>query len=107
MPWKNLESIEQFENVLASEISGAMIFKHSTRCSVSRMVLKNFMAETETQPQNIYLLDLINLREVSNHIAQRLNIKHESPQLICIKNHLAQSVANHENILNHQIDSNL
>lgn len=106
MPWKNLESIEQFENVIASETTGAMIFKHSTRCSVSRMVLKNFRTDTETKPLNIYLLDILNLREISNHIAQRLDVKHESPQLIFIQNNQVKLVANHENILDHQVESN-
>ncbi|MCO6499757.1 MAG: bacillithiol system redox-active protein YtxJ [Vicingus serpentipes] len=67
--------------------NGIVIFKHSTRCSISavsksRLSVKwNFKEELP-----IYYLDLIQHRALSNLIAEKFNVQHESPQLLLIKN---------------------
>ena len=64
------------------------IFKHSTRCSVSsfaqRVLKSEFSSEIENQV-DIHHLDLISFRNVSNAIADRYHVVHESPQLLLIK----------------------
>lgn len=63
-----------------------VIFKHSTRCSISVMV-KNRLDKAE-QPDNIkfYYLDLLQHRNISNKIAEDFQVHHESPQVLLIKN---------------------
>jgi bacillithiol system protein YtxJ len=64
------------------------IFKHSTRCNISSMAL-NRMDKTdffEKHDVPFYYLDLIQFRNVSNYLAQKLQVQHESPQLLIIKN---------------------
>jgi bacillithiol system protein YtxJ len=63
-----------------------IIFKHSTRCSISS-VAKNRLERAES-PSNInfYYLDLIAFRELSNKIAETYQVHHESPQVLLIKN---------------------
>jgi len=62
------------------------IFKHSTRCSVSRMALKQFENEFDLAEEvDTYFLDLLEYRDVSNEIASRFQVEHQSPQLILIK----------------------
>ena len=64
------------------------IFKHSTRCNISSMAL-NRMDKTdffEKFEVPFYYLDLIQFRNVSNYVAQQLQVEHESPQLLIIKN---------------------
>jgi bacillithiol system protein YtxJ len=63
-----------------------LIFKHSTRCSISSMA-KNRLDRSE-QPEGItfHYLDLINHRSISNNIAEIFNVAHESPQVLLIKN---------------------
>jgi bacillithiol system protein YtxJ len=74
-----------------NEIKGhdgyAIIFKHSTRCSISMMAKKRFELDWDKLPQEIplYFLDLIKHRDISNQIAQEFNVHHESPQLLLIK----------------------
>ena len=65
-----------------------VLFKHSNRCIISRMVLKQFEFQYDYNISNVkyYLIDVIKNREVSNEIAYIHNINHESPQLIVIKN---------------------
>ncbi len=63
-----------------------VIFKHSTRCSISSMAMARL--ERETPPQNtlFYYLDILRYRPVSNRIAEDFSVYHESPQILLIKN---------------------
>jgi len=65
---------------------GVVIFKHSTRCSISsvaKMRLTSFWNFKEELP--VYYLDLIVFRNISNLIADKFEVRHESPQLLVIK----------------------
>lgn len=100
MQWNNLETISQLDEIMAlSQKQAVVIFKHSTRCSISRMALKQFENEFDfadrVQP---YFLDLIAFREVSNEIAARFGVVHQSPQLILIKQGKAVYDVSHSDI---------
>jgi bacillithiol system protein YtxJ len=84
--WTPLEDLGQIEEIITlSEQKSVIIFKHSTRCSISRMALKNFENEYDLgENVTAYFLDLISFREVSNEIASRFNVVHQSPQLLLI-----------------------
>lgn len=92
MKWKDLTFIDQISNLIeeskAENISAVLVFKHSTRCSISFFAKKNFEAEWDKLPYNIclYYLDLISHRDVSNDLAERFSVRHESPQVLLIKN---------------------
>lgn len=84
--WNNLNEISQADEIKAA--SGYhIIFKHSTRCSISLMAKKSFEADWEIIPSsvNFYFLDLIKHRDISAHIAELFQVHHESPQLLLIK----------------------
>lgn len=86
--WVKLQDLGQLNEIMeTSREKPVLIFKHSTRCSVSRMALKQFENEY-TIPENeatLYFLDLIAFRDVSNEIANRFSVTHQSPQLLLIK----------------------
>ncbi len=87
MNWIPLTTEEQFEQILIkSAEKPQVIFKHSTRCGTSSMVLNRL--ERSEAPGNIdfYFLDLIAFRNISNRISEKLSVYHESPQLLLIKN---------------------
>jgi bacillithiol system protein YtxJ len=87
MNWLPLTSIEQLENIaILSSQKPQLIFKHSTRCSIS-MVVKSRL-EKSTAPEHIdfYYLDLLSYRDISNQIASRFEVHHESPQVLLIVN---------------------
>jgi bacillithiol system protein YtxJ len=86
--WIPLTDIGQLDAIVLSSIEKpVVIFKHSTRCSVSRMALKQFENEFELEEKvDAYFLDLIEYRTVSNEIASRFDVFHQSPQLLLIKN---------------------
>ena len=100
MQWNNLETISQLDEVVAlSQEQAVVIFKHSTRCSISRMALKQFENEFDFADRvKPYFLDLIAFREVSNEIAARFGVVHQSPQLILIKEGKAVYDVSHSDI---------
>lgn len=85
--WIPLTFLGQLDEIVAlSNEKPAIIFKHSTRCSVSRMALKQFENEFDLEHKvDAYFLDLLEYREISNDIASRFNVYHQSPQLLLIK----------------------
>jgi bacillithiol system protein YtxJ len=97
----SLELISQLDEIDAiSETKPVVIFKHSTRCSISRFALKQFDAEFNYDDSQIdwYLLDLLNHRDISNEIAHRYEVMHQSPQIIVIKNKKAIYHDSHDGI---------
>lgn len=98
--WKALADVNQLDAIVeASKGKTQAIFKHSTRCGISRMVLsqfeKTFKAETEI---DMYFLDLLQHRDISDEIANRFKIYHESPQFLIIKNGEVVKYASHGDI---------
>lgn len=96
-----LDKMEQFDEIdEISQTKSVVLFKHSTRCSISRMALKQFDAEFNYPEEKIdwYLLDLLNHRDLSNEIASRYNVMHQSPQIIVIRNGKAVFNASHDSI---------
>lgn len=101
LPWIVLNSLDQLSEIEAKSITKTqVIFKHSTRCGISRMVLSQFEKDFDisTKSLDLYYLDLLNHRDISNAIAERFNVVHESPQLLIIKNGIAVSNASHGSI---------
>lgn len=91
MEWNKLNEIEQLEDInKASFEAPIMIFKHSTRCSISSSALsrveRNWNNEQDDVKVKPYYLDLIANRNVSNEIAKKWNTEHQSPQVLVIKN---------------------
>jgi bacillithiol system protein YtxJ len=87
MIWKDLTRSEQLDEIKkASYEQPQVLFKHSTRCSIST-VAKNRL-DKEELPEGVvfYYLDLIANREISNQIAETFDVYHESPQVLVIKN---------------------
>ncbi|WP_428327417.1 bacillithiol system redox-active protein YtxJ [Mucilaginibacter sp.] len=86
MNWTSLESADQI-NAIKKQEGYSLIFKHSTRCSISMMVKKRFELDWEKLPDNLplYFLDLIKHRDISNQVATEFFVHHESPQLLMIK----------------------
>ena len=98
--WRQLTDLGQLNEIIdLSTEKPVAIFKHSTRCSVSRMVLKQFENEFDLQDKVVpYFLDLLEHRAISNEIATRFEVQHQSPQLIVIKDGKAIYNASHESI---------
>ncbi|MBS1594881.1 MAG: bacillithiol system redox-active protein YtxJ [Bacteroidetes bacterium] len=101
MNWIALTDIGQLDEIIRdSARMPVAIFKHSTRCSISAMVKRalerDWTASADTLP--VYYLDLIAFRPISNEIARRFEVIHESPQMLLIKEGKVAYHASHSEI---------
>ncbi|EON77013.1 general stress protein [Lunatimonas lonarensis] len=90
MSWKKLEEITQIDQLIEeSKTRPVVVFKHSTRCSISSMAwnrITRSWKDEDSQKVEPYYLDLIAYRAISDAIASRFAVPHASPQVILIKN---------------------
>lgn len=88
MNWIQLNNFEQLAQLNEeSQAQPVLIFKHSTRCSISRASLDRLernWQDAEMAAVKPYFLDLLNYRDLSSGIAKQYGIQHESPQVIII-----------------------
>lgn len=99
--WKYIESESDLDKAISeSSERKVAIFKHSTRCHISKMVLKNFEREVQQNDGDVsyYFLDLLEYRPISNRIESDLNVVHQSPQLIVLKDGKAINNMSHQSI---------
>ena len=98
LPWIPLNDVQQLKHI--QEKSGTktqIIFKHSTRCGISKMVINQFIDNynfTEKEV-DLYYLDLLNYRDVSNEVGYTFQVIHQSPQILVVKNGIVVAHASH------------
>lgn len=99
MNWKEIGAPEEWNEILSnSSKRGQVILKHSTTCPVSANALHEFEEYLQDSPNldmDYTLVKVIESRPVSNKIAEDLNVKHESPQIIYIKDKSKYWAASH------------
>lgn len=90
MKWIELKELGQLDEVAAHSVEKpVLIFKHSTTCSLSRAALDRLERRwngEEVSEAPTYFLNIQANRGISNAIAERFGIRHESPQAIVIRN---------------------
>lgn len=87
MDWNHLSSIEQLETIANKSFNTPQVlFKHSTRCSISSMALNRLESSIPPSDVDFYLLDLLQHRNISAAIAEKFKVHHESPQVLVIIN---------------------
>lgn len=98
LPWIALNDLNQLSLIeKKSATKTQVIFKHSTRCGISSMVMKQFVATynfTENE-MDLYYLDLLSYRDVSNEVGYKFQVMHQSPQLLVIRNGVVVAHASH------------
>lgn len=102
VPWDYLTHSEQLKTMEEESFKRTIVvFKHSTRCGISRMVLRNFenaYKMKENAPVELWFLDLLAHRDLSDEIAARFGVRHESPQLLILKEGKVVHHASHQDI---------
>ena len=100
MKWIKLNEPRQLDEIREQSTKKTiLIFKHSTRCGISRMSLKQFENEYDLGDLIVpYFVDLLEDRALSDAIAKRFGVAHESPQLILIRNGQTVFDASHGDI---------
>ncbi len=99
--WIPLNTLDQLETIeKESNTETVLIFKHSTRCGISSMVIKQFenLFSEEHQHLKVYYLDLLSYRNISDEVGYKFQIMHQSPQLIVVRNGISVHNASHYDI---------
>lgn len=99
MQWSILTEAAQLDAIdLDSKQRPVLIFKHSTRCSISAAALNRLESAWRSEDDDLgafHYLDLIQYRGLSNAIADRYGVQHESPQVLVIRNGRCAHHASH------------
>jgi bacillithiol system protein YtxJ len=108
VPWKTLSEEKQVNEIVElSHEKPQLIFKHSTRCSISSMAKSRLEREWNLENVEPWYLDLITYRNVSNAVASEFGVHHESPQAILVQNGKASYHASHNSITVSEIANKL
>ncbi|MEH7255189.1 bacillithiol system redox-active protein YtxJ [Neobacillus niacini] len=100
---KKIDTVEQFEELLKQE-EQFFLLKHSLTCPISDAAYKEFQKYAgEDQSVPTYYLAVQDARPLSTEIAEKFEIKHESPQVLLFNNGKATWNASHWKITNHAI----
>lgn len=88
MNWQKLTSADQIQEIKQQSLEKpVLIFKHSTRCSISSMSLDRLLRKWKSGDEEKvlpYFLDLIEHRDISDLVAQEFSVYHQSPQVLLI-----------------------
>ena len=98
LPWIFLTSVDQLEEIESKSFEKPqIIFKHSTRCSISSISMNKFVKNYSIAQEDadLYYLDLLSYRELSNEVGYKFQIMHQSPQVLVIKKGEAVYDASH------------
>lgn len=107
LPWIPLNDLKQIDYIKQkSSIKTQVIFKHSTRCGISSMVQRQFIEDYNFSEKelDLYYLDILNYRQISDEVGYAFQLIHESPQLLVIKNGELVAHASHGQV--NQVDLN-
>lgn len=97
-----LSEVEEWRHLFADSSKGAFfIFKHSTRCPISAAAyerVRAFLASSPTDCPEVWLVNVIESRPVSDAVAAALGLTHQSPQMILVKDSRTLWSASHQGI---------
>jgi len=106
MLWHQLTDPRQLQDITDISLQqpgknrAVVIFKHSTRCSISSMALNRFESKWTDDPEvTVFFLDLLQYRQISNDVASLFGVEHQSPQVLVIKNGTCVYHASHNGIV--------
>lgn len=100
-----LTDLDQLDAAVArSSVEPVLIFKHSRTCGTSAEAheeVSTLLAGALEAP--VYLVDVRSARQVSNAIAQRFGIRHESPQMLLLEGGRVRWSASHYHVNEREI----
>lgn len=100
--WVRLNNEQDLKQLIEKESfdKSVVLFKHSTRCSISSMALNRLESDWDLDPEQVIpvYLDLIAFRSVSDKIAADLGVTHQSPQILMVKDGQCIYTASHSQI---------
>ncbi|MGC4083497.1 MAG: bacillithiol system redox-active protein YtxJ [Vicinamibacterales bacterium] len=83
-----LRTLDEFDALIAaSHTRPIVVFKHSPSCGTSAMAFDELSDLVEDgEGTAVHLVDVLAVRPLSQAIAARVGVRHESPQVIVLRN---------------------
>lgn len=106
MDWKIIQSETQLDSIIEqSKVKPCLIFKHSTTCPISTMAKRRLEMNWDMPEGNIevFYLDLLSYRSISNQIAKVFQVEHQSPQVLLIEDGVCTFDTSHLDITAEEI----
>jgi bacillithiol system protein YtxJ len=108
MNWIPLTELDQLNSIEKdSHDKNIVLFKHSTRCSISDMAKGRLDRAPNIEQADFYYLDLIAHRDISNEIATRFQVHHQSPQIILLRKGDCVYSESHNGITTQELEEQL
>lgn len=98
LQWNSYTSVEKLDDIIQHTAQTLIIFKHSTRCPISRFALKRFTDGYDLTDVFPILIEVRSQRDQSNYIAEKYDVVHESPQVIVVNKEGSVKSLSHEQI---------
>jgi len=99
--FKEITCSQEFKEILEESCQHKIIlFKHSTTCPISERAwqeVRAFIQESSDEVQ-VVMIKVIESRPVSNHAADELGVKHQSPQALLISDRKVLWHASHQSV---------
>lgn len=86
--WGEISTSSELKDIdKASYEKIQFIYKHSSRCATSYFALRNLqdLSEEVRKVADLYMVDVIGQRSLSNEISSHYDVRHESPQVLLIR----------------------
>jgi bacillithiol system protein YtxJ len=86
-----------------------LLFKHSDTCGISEMAFDEMRAHLQGRPFSVCygLITVQTGRHVSDEVVRRLGVRHESPQVILVRDGKVLWHASHHHVTAEEIESAL
>jgi bacillithiol system protein YtxJ len=101
-----LTHVDELEQVLAqSEEQPVLLFKHSYSCGVSAEALDELIEHLNERKDHVpvAMVTVQTHRDISNAVAARLGIRHETPQALLIRDRRVVWSASHFRVTSHSV----
>jgi bacillithiol system protein YtxJ len=101
IPLADLKQLTDFSSTVNKpRLNGVLLFKHSTRCIISKMALRELEKDWHYSYDElpVFLIDVLRNREISSQIADIYNVRHESPQILLLKDGVCVGNASHGDV---------
>lgn len=108
--WRKVASEEDVDQILsASNFRPQIVFKHSSSCGISFFAKRSLDTPKllENEDVDLHLIDVIRERSISLAFAERMGIRHESPQIFVLKNEEVQWHDSHNSVNAKNVLSNI
>jgi len=84
--WNIPQNRTAIDEILNSVDRPQIVYKHSYRCSISLLSKQSLDSGIEElrEVADVHLVDVVSMRDLSDYVAEKTGVRHESPQVLLL-----------------------